>query len=368
MLNAKRKKDRLTVRLGRFLIEAATLAATADVRNFLSPLFIPLLTLIVLTFPVFFFACGSLEIPENDTVETKVCLDISESVRITSLDIFFFNNDRLGRLDSYQRIENPDIHRIQTASRAGEKRLVIIANYPGNMFTWARVNSYEQLCTEIAELKNENPANPLMSGETMLTAGATRWCNLSLAPLLARITVRRITCDFNGRPYSGMEMENVRIYLTNVSSRCRIVCPEKSNADSFINLGRFSDSDVSEFRSPGILKRDIPQPIGEKGLATDARLYCYPNDSEETGLGIPPSRLVIEGSIEGRTYYYPIDINRPSSGDSPPGISRNRNYVFDIKITRRGTDDPDTPISIKDMEVALDIRPWEERENITIIY
>ena len=75
-------------------------------------------------------------------------------------------------------------------------------------------------------------------------------------------------------------------------------------------------------------------------------LYCYPNDSDDDMMGSPPTRMVVQGDIDGATYYYPVDINREGFGytSGPHGLSRNVKYSYSLLITRKGSTDPDTPV------------------------
>ena len=75
--------------------------------------------------------------------------------------------------------------------------------------------------------------------------------------------------------------------------------------------------------------------------------------------GTPFTRLVIEGTVDGNVYYWPININR---ADGQKGIARNCRYVFDVKLRRLGHTDPDIPVEIEDAQITMEVEPWEDME------
>ena len=64
-----------------------------------------------------------------------------------SLDVFTFENDRLERLDSYQRFEKGDYNGniCEIASCSGEKTMIIIANSPIKKHEWIDINCLKSL-------------------------------------------------------------------------------------------------------------------------------------------------------------------------------------------------------------------------------
>jgi hypothetical protein len=58
-------------------------------------------------------------------------------------------------------------------------------------------------------------------------------------------------------------------------------------------------------------------------------------------------------------------INKENEGY---GIGRNEKYIFDIKITRKGTNDPDKPVSKEDIDIIFNIEKWNEKEDYGVIF
>lgn len=296
---------------------------------------------------------------------------IGASVRADSksrcIDIFYFNDDTLQRLDSYQRIEGSSrdgedgLYKVTGSSRTGNKILVALANSSSDKFTWDRINSYRMLKLQMADLRNEVEGSPVMSAETKVIAGKEIECTMTLEPLLARVTLSTICCDFHQRPYAGEKLKDVKAYLTNVSSRCPYLPDSTVTPDSYINSGRYIESDLEDFSSPGMFCAAIADSIGTELESPEKNFYCYPN-SGETGLGSPATMLVIEGKLQGTTYYYPIEIGR-TDGD---GIFRNMEYRYDVTITRRGSLNPWTKVESGTVLIKTAMRPWTEKKALTI--
>lgn len=306
----------------------------------------------------------------DNNIETRIILDGESGTKIRSLDIFIFNDDALRRLDSYRRYEGHIGNQVIVASRGGIKLIVVIANAPKDRADWAKINSYNGLGKIFFDLKDENPDFPIMSGEVQHKAIYNGKCDPRIEPLMAEIVVKSLCCDFSSRPYAGKQIENARIYLTNVSAGCPAMFGDNYSISSLINYGRLSEKDYIDFQRPDMIEHKLNEPLGIDDIAEDIRLYCYPNYSTEKTLANPATRLVVEGNIDGRLYYYPIEINRIYSeqGGLGHGIERNASYEFDIMITRLGAKDPDISIESGSAGIVMNIKKWKEREDELIIY
>ena len=124
------------------------------------------LAVTLLLLPVF-YSCTSTA-PEtagterNDREEkTELTFKTDKAVK-GYIDILYFNDDRLRKLDSYMRAELGGSRRTESASRAGKKILVTIANSPLNAEEYSKVLAYDDLQNLYAELKSENPDAPVM--------------------------------------------------------------------------------------------------------------------------------------------------------------------------------------------------------------
>lgn len=284
------------------------------------------------------------------------------------IDIFIFNDDRLGWLDSYQRFVGADPGAVSAASRKGKKIIVAVANPAREISAWSGINSFEAMLKTTASIWDEDPGAPLMCGYEEVSMGEENSCTIELVPMLSEIKVNSLRCDFSGRPYHGEELSDIRIYLTNVNAEVPIFNAEGFMPKEIINAAGLSEADMLRISHPEMLSGRLDSPVGNNTVYPGISLYCYPNDCTEQSIGSPFTRLVIEGKLCGQTYYYPIDINRGDDLQGKAGVGRNSRYVYDIIITRTGTPDPDIPADVTMVDINMTVRPWDELEEDEITF
>lgn len=140
---------------------------------------------------------------DTDLKECTVCLKSADVDKISGLDVFFFNDDRLRKLDSWQHLDSAGSGTMECASRQGKKIVVAIANARLTDEECRKIRSYEDLGGLHAELHSDNPDSPIMSGEGKVSAGNGRYSEIVMEPLLCEIVLNSISCDFHLRPYAG---------------------------------------------------------------------------------------------------------------------------------------------------------------------
>lgn len=260
---------------------------------------------------------------------------------ISSLDIFVFDDDQLRRLDSYSRIDRPETPYISVTSGAGDKLVVILANCGLKSFTSAEIRTYDALESLRWSLADEDPAAPVMSGECQISAGADGFTPIQLTPLMADVCLDFVKVNFAGRGYRSRTLENASVYLTNISGSAEVLRQDGFRITELENSGSLDRGYLASMRHPEMIYSQVTP-----GHWTPVNLYCYPNDAADGLLGSPHTRLVLQGDIDGQTYYYPVDINQEGFGytSGPHGISRNIRYSYSLLITRKGSLDPDTPV------------------------
>lgn len=301
---------------------------------------------------------------EMETPETKIALQAKNDVRCA--DVFFFNDDRQRRLDSYQRFQGESIANVSASSRKGRRIMVVIANSTKAQEEWYSISSYYDLAVRYSELSAEETSYPILIGEKKLTTGKDKSVSVTLTVLMSVVRLNSISCDFHLRPYKDAILQNVRAYLTNVNVRYPFIAESGVYpASEMLNLGHFSEQDMTAFGHPEMVCSLLSQDIGSSVVRPDIELFCYPNVSETASLGSPFTKLVIEGSLMGETYYYPIDINRDEDGQ---GVNANTVYSYDITITGRGSTDPDTPAEREYITAVFSTSEWEDTDVVTIKY
>ena len=283
-----------------------------------------------------------------------------KGMAIRKADIFTFNDDKLQRLDSWQCFT--DTYAWSALSRTGKKKIAVIANYGYEKEDWAVINSYHALANTKANYTDDSLEEPLMTG-TVNASNSGKMetsVSVSLSPILAKISLTGLRCDFTGKEYAGESIKNVKIYLTNISSIASLF-GEDASPSSYVNFRAYREMDMKMMRCPEMAYAEGIADVGINSSGfSRVCLYCFPNTCPEDTVGSPFTRLVIEGEIQGRIYYWPVNINREGFGydTGEPGISRGAHYALDITLTGKGTDDPDLPASGNQLRINSRILPW----------
>lgn len=318
-------------------------------------------TLLIITLPAF---CSCDKDNDSYTEDVRTLWVHNQSINIYGdcLDIFFFNDDKLRLLDSYQCLQAMPDGGVEASSRKGDKLFFAIT---GACIDPTGIGSYDDLGGLFAELDKELPESPVMTAFAKVRAGEEKK-SVTLEPLLSEIVISSICCDFHKKPYSGQRLEDVKIYLTNVRDRCPVT-GEQDAGSSFINCGALSEEDMKRPGLADLVYSSLEVPVGENVVHPDIHLYCYPDEAGEEGLGTPFTRLVIEGKLGGETTYYPITINRGTAGDTAgQGVERNKSYIYDITICRRGVSSPDIPIDVGILRAGFHVKEWDAKGERTI--
>ncbi len=334
-------------------------------------LFPPFLGKILLSLlPAVFYSCenaAEIPLPEVPDCVSKVSLS-GGGEDIGSLDIFVFRDDRLRKLDCYQRFEDFDMWKGAVVSGRGGRIVTAVANSPRLSEDWAAVNSLSALEGMALDLEDESYDSPSMSGEIRIKAGdggGSAEASLQLRPFMSEVTVRSLECDFSGKAYAGEKIRDAKVYLTNVNAECLIGSEEEAAPRRIVNAGRLREEDVLRFRDPGLVVREVGD-FGNGTVFPEISLRCYQNNYPEETPGTPFTRLVIEGKVSGHTYYWPININRDTEDEA--GIWRNRRYIYDIRIMGKGSDDPDIPVKPEVVEFNKKVLEWEEKEEYGVTF
>lgn len=272
----------------------------------------------------------------------------------STLDILIFNDDALKRLDSYQRIERFDGTTLHSTSTGGGKIIFLYMGSRSDRYRWAEINSYGALDKICCNLEDENRESPLMTGICRCDAGEAD-IDINLIPLASTVILESVRCDFSGTVYSGKTISDAKVYLTNVNAVSSIG-ENSASQTKLINAGMLNPYDVKAFRDKSLIYQELASGIGNDNTRPHKSFLCYPcGDGTDRR-----TRLVIEGKIDGQTYYWPIEI-----GDGN-GIERSTIYTYDILIRRKGTSDPDILIETQDISLTLNTQAWTEKENYPV--
>ncbi len=338
---------------------------------FIYRLFPPFLGTLLSLLPAFFYGCDSTAglTPSFQTFhETKVSLSAAED-GIRNLDIFVFRDDIFRKLDCYQRFSGMEQWEGSVISGNGGRIITAVANCPYGRNDWTLLTSRSALEKVPVRLEDEIRGYPMMSGEIRVNTdeGFRTAEKLVLQPYASEIILNSISCDFRGKAYEGERITGVKVYLTNVNAECSILEEEgEPSPRRIINSGRLNEDDLMKFNDSSLIMGSVTEEVGTEAIHPDIRLWCYTSNRPKETPGTPHTRLVIEGSISGQVYYWPIDINREA--DSEAGVWRNRRYIYDVVIRCKGASSPDIPVRSGDITIRQKTKEWEEKEEYTVSF
>jgi len=258
---------------------------------------------------------------------------------IRRLDIFIFEDDGLGTLDAYIREDRDSPSEVEIHCAGGDKVVVAVANARFTEETVTGILCYEDLRKIVACLTEDLPQYPLMSGETSFAAGTGRDCEIVLEPMMSVVELKSLRFRM-----PGARLTDVRVYLTGVSNRAELLRPAGFLPSETLNNGGLSETDLGRLPYSGMVYSYLGngKEEGDGTVYPGASLYCYPNQAREESFASPFTRLVVEGLLDGKRCCYPIPVNRDLYGSGKDGgIGRNSRYVYELTLTRAGTESPD---------------------------
>ncbi|MBO5195129.1 MAG: hypothetical protein J6B62_09580 [Bacteroidales bacterium] len=273
--------------------------------------------------------------------------DASEDA-VHSLQVFVFRKD--GALDAYA--SKDDAESLVLSTTTGVKDIVAVTNAPAI----TGITSVDELDGLVTDLKDNAPGSFVMTGrgEFGITP-ETSSVEIDVARRVARIYLTSVTNNFSSDAYRAEEFRIEKIYLVNASGGTGYLGDIRTGV--LYNAGGL-DAGRTDGNLDALLQdEEVGVPVGYgAGFAYTVPhyFYCYPNAGTletEKKDGLRCTKLVIETTLGGRTYYYPVPIGN---------ILANHRYNVKVSITRPGSDDPDTPVSVEDATVTVHVLPWNE--------
>ena len=283
-----------------------------------------------------------------------------DSIRI--LEIFVFRED--GALELYNRSYTGDpggvkTKNIQLTLTQGKKYIYAVANSKSS--PWTGITTKSKFLEQEVSLKSENFCNVTMTASYEITLTNNATIELYLQKLMAKIRVRSIATKFSNGPYREQVLKNVRLYLINAVGK-KTYLGDDPSTPVILNAGGYVSADNSATAMSNIISEDVQGDINDSGHNTEHCFYCYENIlSEETGTK-KFTRLVLEAQLDGHTYYYPVDINQPSSGWTSSinhrGVKRNTVYSLSFLISGPGADSPDDKVLQSSLSINTYVIGW----------
>lgn len=238
----------------------------------------------------------------------------------------------------------------------------------GTVECYAVVNSYDDLSViatktvflkHISHLKDNDPTRMEMLGSiTKTVAAGTNSVSIAVKRFASKVQIDKITPAFTAPAHRAMEFKVTGIYLINVNGTCpyTMVPTAASESTSWYNKRKYVSGDCNhlitdKFSTPVMLQTSAGEVTP---YSTPHYMYCYPNpvttDVSTTTWSERVSRLVVETTLGGTTYYYSVNIPTPQC---------NTVYqITNMKITGIGTDTPDAVVQKGSLSVSLTVTDW----------
>ena len=277
---------------------------------------------------------------------------------IQTLEVFVFRINEGkpddGVLDGYRKFTGADLGNLtnlEVQTTTGKKMIYAVAN--SHRVNWKGINTRALFEEQTASLKDEDVKNFIMIGGTEAQLQLASTVSFTIRRLVARIKVNSIKTAFAGGPYEGMPLTDLKAYLINVQASKFIY---NGAGDNFLvlNNGKYVDDDSKGCVMDGLIADAVASPIYDDGYSVPHYFYCYENALESETGGNKFTRIVLEGKLNGTTYYYPIPIK---------GISRNSCYSIDVTIKRPGSLDPNKDVEKGTLLATMTVLDWDVIDN-----
>lgn len=279
---------------------------------------------------------------------------------IGTLDVFVFSAD--GKLDAYKRFDNitGSATGLRLTAKTGAKRIYVVAN--PHVSSWSGATTLTEFGKRSANLKSEELKSFTMTGSADVTLSASTDVTINVTRLISRIKLSGIRCAFEGTPYAGKKLSNVKIFLTNASGSKYYMTGGDPGTPVVLNKNALVVADTSGFGIKAAIAETLTGTIGESADRNPSYFYCYENLAASESASVKFTRLVIQGDLDGATYYYPIPVNRENYGyvaaNGHKGVKRNTSYTYSVVINRPGSSSPSEDITSGTIGLTVNVEDW----------
>lgn len=273
---------------------------------------------------------------------------------IKTLEIFVFRVNEGkpddGVLDGYRKFtaeELVTLTNLEVHTTTGDKMIYAVAN--SHRANWKGINTRALFEEQTALLREDDLKNFIMVGSTREQLQLATSVSLTIKRLVSRVQVSSIKTAFAGGPYEGLELTEVKAYLLNVQSLKYLYNGLGDNLKVY-NKGAYKAEDAGECAMQGMLYDNLGVNISDSGYSIPHYFYCYENGFTAESADNKFTKVVIEGKLNGITYYYPIVLKN---------LERNCCYSIDITIKRPGSTDPDKELEKGTILASISVQDWQ---------
>ena len=279
--------------------------------------------------------------------------DQTDDNNINTLEVFIFKinkggvND--GMLDGYKKYTADDLKNLselELSTTTGKKVIYVVAN--SQKEDWSEGLDRTNFEKQMAYLYKEDAKNFVMFAGKEVSVQLETSVSMTLVRMVSRIALNSLTVSFSGTLYEGAPLENVKAYLTNVQAQKYLLDGSGTNL-KVVNSRKYIPEDMEGAKMEGLLFDQLATRLYDETHSTPHYFYCYENAIGQENETDRFTKLVIEGTLNGITYYYPVPIKE---------LRRNSCYSVDVKIYRPGSLDPEVGVEVGTMDLKLNILPW----------
>ena len=281
----------------------------------------------------------------SDGASTKASSALSDA-DVSSLAVYVFEAD--GKIDTHGSASSNSVA-LKCFPAAGKQVYAIV-----NKTVSGEVKTIADLKALTSDLSETSTKNFVMAGTKTgvnLTTGGS--VTVDVYRIGAKVSIGAIKNNLQEPYYQTLPFVVKGIYLINVSTGAFPLFGDSFTPSSWANKCKWVSD--SKYNALAYESANLSVAYGASTSGTHW-LYCYPNpvtvdhEGSTWNSAGAKTRLVIETTIGGETYYYPITLD---------GVSRNCHYsISGLEITRRGSKDPNTPVTTEQVSFSVKVQPW----------
>lgn len=265
-------------------------------------------------------------------IQTKVTGEPADGT-VNDVQIFVF--DRHGVFETSQ---SASASSVSLTCTTGEKQIVALVNAEPE----ASVGNINELRSRTSDLKDSSPESLVMAGEKTVTLTTSGSVEMPVTRLASRIRLVDVRPEFELPQHQQLSFEVKAVYLINVAGDKAYLSAQAPSL--WYNMSGYDASTSPDFLYDEVVDGTVASGSGYDVVHT---FYCYPNATDVD------TRLVVEAEVGGNVYYYPVTLD---------SVEQNRSYSCSLKITRLGSDDPDTPVEDGTVKFTVKVEDWVETE------
>lgn len=279
-----------------------------------------------------------------ETKATGVLDNATDERKINSLQIFVFDDE--GKLDAYSKGTESTM---TVNCSSGHKTIYAVVNHA----ELPDVASLSDLKAVTCPLAGHSKTNIEMIGSNDLTVSATdKSATVNVTRMSSRVVINKITKAFPSS-IASMPFYIKGIYLCNAAGTASF--DGTANPTIWYNKLERVPGEVEAALYSGSLSENVS---GNSSYSVSHYFYAMPNPtvddvtSDITASWSPRhTRLVVEVTIDGSTYYYPVTI---------PVMERGKSYeISELTLTRYGSSKPDVPVSVLSCTYSVSVEDWD---------